>query len=150
MPLCLPVGKAVADDRVLAQVNKNIVMVYTSAAECMYTLSPGPDQYVQIIKDYFSMLYPKGTGYWVLPVVTEYEQDRNVCITNLESGLLRYQRSLYDFHNTYPNRPQPPMLLAYKWRESGMRSGKSGSIIQPQIPIPLRSEKTEDTEKRFK
>lgn len=144
--LCATSTAAKAEDRVLEQVNKNIVLVYNSAAECTQTLVPGPDQYVKLIKDYFTKLYPDGTGYWILPPVTEYQTDRGVCIINLETSLQRYQRSLFDFHAIYPNRPQPPILLAYQWRDNAGNIARSA--IPQQLPLP-QSAKGAATEKRF-
>jgi len=145
--LCATSAAAKAEDVVLDQVNRSIVLVYTSATECIQTLIPGPDQYVKLIKEYFAKLYPMGTGYWILPEVKEYQSDRGVCIINLESSLQRYQRSLYDFHLMYPNRPQPPMLLAYQWRDNvGSASSKSAILQQLPLPAPVKGD---TTEKRF-
>ena len=139
-------GRARAEDNALAQVNRNIVRVYVASAECVETVSPGPDMYVKMIGDYFANLYPFGIGYWVLPEIKELQRDKGICIINLEDSLLKYQRSLYDYKALYPNNLQPPMLLAYQWREILKKT--DNAAIKAPIPLPSKP-KGDESKQRF-
>ncbi len=144
--VCLLAGSSYAssDDAVLNRITSSISLVYVSASECKGTLSPGPEQYVQQIDDYFTKLYPNGAGYWALPPTREMQTNREICIINLESSLLKYQRSLYEFRISYPKRIQPPMLLAYRWRDR---------TIENDTPtfstLPISSPKASKPDSRF-
>ncbi len=123
---------SLAEESIMSRVSGNIVSVYISASECTGILSPGPEQDIQIIDEYFKNLYPNGAVYWALPIIAEKQTNREVCITNLEKSLINYQRSLYDFKYAYPNRLQPPMMFAYRWRD---RQTKSETATKPALPI---------------
>jgi hypothetical protein len=102
----------------LQNFTQSITSVYTSSAQCQYTVSPGPTEYMNLITDYFGALYPGGAGYWALPDKVKLIKSRDLCSLTLQRDLLAYRAARADYEELYPSAAvPPPVLVAYQWEK---------------------------------
>ena len=111
-----PINSQAADDS-LGNFNKSIIGVYTSSKACENTIS-GPKEYIAVINEYFSKLYPDGAGYWVIPPTTNYIDNASDCIRIIQARLSDYQNAYNNYNSNYPNRHPVPILIAHRWEST--------------------------------
>ena len=106
-----------ADDVILGKFTKSISNVYTTSKSCEETIAPGPKEYISLIDDYFTKLYPNGTSYWGIPRSGQIISSPITCIRLIKNDLFDYKNASEDYRNNYPDRSQPPILVAYQWEK---------------------------------
>jgi hypothetical protein len=114
----IQLGPCAANSDPMENFTRSIVSVYTSAQKCQDTVYPGPKEYIQLISEYVNQLYPTGANYWVLPDIREHVENKKSCVNMLQYSLLQYQIARRDFSEAFPDQPEPPLLLAYRWPDS--------------------------------
>lgn len=129
IPIFIPIN-CYAEDTILGKFTKSISTVYVASKSCENTIAPGPKEYISLITDYFTKLYPNGTGYWVIPLSDQVIDNPVTCIRLIKTGLYEYEYAREDYRNNYPSRNQPPILVAYQWEKI---------YIETPPPTPFRS-----------
>ncbi|MDX1975706.1 MAG: hypothetical protein SFT92_08560 [Rickettsiales bacterium] len=119
MAFSLAPDPAVADDEegiedLLAQFTRSMVVVFVASEMCKDTLKTNLPNYADTIRTYLTQYYPKGIGYWVLPMVTEREKNKKKCNSMLQERLMYYQTTSREFTYSYPAEPLPPVLVAMR------------------------------------
>jgi hypothetical protein len=95
---------------------RSISKLYMASAKCQDTLAQGPSEYLALISEYLSALYPNGVGYWVVPPKVKPTTDRKTCTKMMQRQLMEYKSARNDYADAYPDRPmEPPVLVAYQW-----------------------------------
>jgi hypothetical protein len=119
-----------AEDNVLSRFTQSIATVYSASKACEKTIAPGPQEYIVLIKDYLARLYPNGTSYWVIPETEQRISNPVTCIRLMQNRLFDYKNARKDYHDNYPDRNPPPILIAYQW---------DSAYIQPSPKAPMKS-----------